>query len=80
MGHNIPEVQAWIKRIVDSCQNDCHFDGAQIIIDQFKDICDQDAQWAEAQHYLDVKYGKAYGVFINNELISLDDIKQYSVY
>jgi hypothetical protein len=80
MGHNIPEVQAWIKKIIDSCKNDCHFDGAQIVIDQFKDRCNEDAQWVETQHYLHLKYTQAYAVFLNDEVISFDELKQCSFY
>jgi hypothetical protein len=79
MEHNIPEVQAWIKKIIDSCRNDCHFDGAQVVIDQFKDICNEDAQWVHTQHYLNLKYTKV-AVFINEEMILLDELKQCSVY
>jgi hypothetical protein len=79
MEHNIPEVQAWIKKIIDSCRNDCHFDGAQVVIDQFKDICDEDTQWVQTQQYLNLKYTQV-AVFINDEMILLDELKQCSVY
>jgi|GEM_PF-4384985 hypothetical protein len=79
MEHNIPEVQAWIKKIIDSCRNDCHFDGAQVVIDQFKDICNEDTQWVQTQQYLNLKYTKV-AVFINEEMILLDELKQCSVY
>jgi hypothetical protein len=60
MGHSIPETQEWIKKVIDSCKNDYHFDGAQIVIDQFKDICHEDIHWAETQDYWNQKYNEVY--------------------
>ena len=62
MEHNLPEIQAWIKRIIDSCENTFHFEGAQIVINKFKEICDKESQWIDIQDYLNQKYNKKHGI------------------
>jgi hypothetical protein len=63
--HNIPEIEAWIKRIIDSCENTFHFEGAQVLINKFKKICKKESDWIEVQDYFNVKYNKVHGI-INN--------------
>ena len=62
MEHNLQEIQAWIKRIIDSFENTFHFEGAQIVINKFKEICDKESQWIDLQDYLNQKYNKTHGI------------------
>jgi hypothetical protein len=62
---NIPQIQAWIKRIIDSCENTFHFEGAQVLINKFKEICDNEKQWVEVQDYFNLKYNGVHAVIKN---------------
>ena len=63
--HNIKEIQTWIKRIIDSCDNTFHFEGAQVIINKFKEICKKESEWVEVQDYFNEKYNKVHGIIKN---------------
>jgi hypothetical protein len=67
MEQNIPQIEAWIKRIIDSCENTFHFEGAQIVINKFKEICDDEDEWIELQDYLNSKYNQVHGIITNLE-------------
>ena len=56
------ELLVWIKKIIDSCENTFHFEGAQIVINKFKEICDKESQWVDIQDYLNQKYNKKHGI------------------
>jgi hypothetical protein len=60
--HNVKEIQAWIKRIIDSCDNTFHFEGAQVLINKFKEICKKESDWVEVQDYLNLKYNNIHGI------------------
>jgi len=60
--HNIKEIQTWIKRIIDSCDNTFHFEGAQVIINKFKEICKKESEWVEVQDYFNEKYNTMHGI------------------
>ena len=62
--HNLSEIQDWIKKIIDSCENTFHFEGAQVIINKFKEICDKESQWIELEDYYSVKYNKVHGIIV----------------
>jgi len=36
--HDAVEINNWLKKIIDSYDNTFHFEGAQILIDKFKEI------------------------------------------
>jgi hypothetical protein len=50
------EPLVWIKKIIDSCENTFHFEGAQVIMDKFKEICEDERQWVEIEDYFSLKY------------------------
>jgi len=59
---NKKEIQDWLKRIIDSCDNTFHFEGAQILINKFKEICKKESEWIEVQDYYNIKYNKVHGI------------------
>ena len=65
--YSIPEIQLWIKKIIDSCENTFHFEGAQVIIEKFKKICEKEDQWIEIQDYYNLKYNQVHGIIHNIE-------------
>jgi len=59
---NIGEIKIWLKRIIDSCDNTFHFEGAQILINKFKELCKKEDDWIEIQDYFNEKYNYMHGI------------------
>ena len=60
--HDAVEIKNWLKKIIDSCENTFHFEGAQILIDKFEEICKNEADLIEVQDYFHLKYNEVHGV------------------
>ena len=60
--HDSTEIMHWLKKIIDSYDNTFHFEGAQILIDKFKEINNNEADLVEVQDYFNLKYNKVHGV------------------
>ena len=60
--HDAVEIKNWLKKIIDSCENTFHFEGAQILIDKFKEICKKESDLVDVQDYFNLKYNKVHGV------------------
>ena len=60
--HDAVEIKNWLKKIIDSCENTFHFEGAQILIDKFEEINKSEADLIEVQDYFNLKYNKVHGV------------------
>jgi hypothetical protein len=56
------ELLVWIKKIIDSCENTFHFEGTQVIITKFKEICDDEKQCVEVEDYFSLKYNEVHGI------------------
>ena len=60
--HDAVELKNWLKKIIDSCDNTFHFEGAQILINKFQEICEEKSDLVEVQDYFHIKYNKVHGV------------------
>jgi len=60
--HDAVEIKNWLKKIIDSCENTFHFEGAQILIDKFEEICRNEADLIEVQDYFMLKYNEVHGI------------------
>jgi len=60
--HNSVEIMNWLKKIIDSCENTFHFEGAQILIDKFEEICKKKSDLVEVQDYFNLKYNEVHGI------------------
>jgi len=60
--HDAVEIKKWLKKIIDSCDNTFHFEGAQILIKKFKEISTNENDLIEVQDDYNVKYNKVHGV------------------
>ena len=60
--HDAIEIKNWLKKIIDSCDNTFHFEGAQILIKKFKEISTNENDLIEVQDDYNVKYNKVHGV------------------
>ena len=60
--HDAVEIKNWLKKIIDNCENTFHFEGAQILIDKFKEICKKKSDIVDVQDYFNGKYNEVHGV------------------
>jgi hypothetical protein len=60
--HDAVEIKNWLKKIIDSCDNTFHFEGAQVLINKFKEINNNETDLVEVQDYLNRKFNERHGI------------------
>jgi hypothetical protein len=52
----------WLKRVIDSCNNTIHFDYAQVLVDLFKEKCNDESDKLEIQDYYNIAFNEVHFV------------------
>jgi len=66
MENNISDIQEWIERVIDSCNNTFHFEVVQIMIYKFNALCKNESQRVELQDYFNIKYNSVHGILTSS--------------
>ncbi|HTB51710.1 MAG TPA: hypothetical protein VK718_02960 [Ferruginibacter sp.] len=56
------DTMEWIKRVIDSCNNTIHFEYAQVLVDLFKEKCQDELEKLEIQDYYNLAFNEVHFV------------------